>query len=396
MSKGFSSSSVHSPSVNKLVSALNVPIYLSSTYKLEDAQHGADLCDNKEPLNKSKFLYQRWGNPTNDAVERHISQLEGGYGSYLMSSGMSAISTVLLGLLKSGDSIVLPYSLYGGTTDFVKDILTDFGVEACWIDSFDISEYEKHIKPNTKLIYGETPSNPVTKILDLEAFANLGKSKNVITVVDSTFASPFCQKPHSFGVDLIVHSATKYLGGHSDVVSGVISCKSKELYDRLRSKVRLLGGVLAPMEAYLLERGIKTLGIRMPIHNSNTLAVATYLESRVDKVEKVYYPGLVSHPDHELAKKQMNGYGGVVSFELKGGLKAGIQLIENVKLITLAVSLGGVESLIEHAASMTHAHASDEEKKRGHITDGLIRLSIGIEDVDDIIRDLEQALEKVN
>jgi methionine-gamma-lyase len=307
---------------------------------------------------------------------------------------MAAISTTLLTFLNPGDHIVCGSAIYGGTSELIRGFLQKWGIQATWVDSKDIANYRRAIQPNTKILYGESPSNPTLDMVDFDALATLGEELNVITIIDGTFGSPYNQTPLKHGLDIVIHSATKFLGGHSDLLAGAIVIRKKEHCEPVWNTLKLFGGALSPWDAFLLERGIKTLALRVARQNDNANKLAHYLNSH-PKIEKVHYPGLASHPQHELAKRQMKGFGGMISFEVKGGIQAGIKLIEGVKLITLAVSLGGCESLIEHAASMTHLHVPKDERIKAGITDGLIRFSVGIEHVDDLIEDLKRALELI-
>jgi len=312
----------------------------------------------------------------------------------LTSSGMAAITTVLFTFLRPGDHIVVPASVYSGTHELLANLLQHYHVEVTFINNTEISSFVSAIKKNTKILYTETPCNPSLHVTDLEHFGKIGNQYNVITVVDGTFGSPWNQQPLKLGINISIHSATKYLGGHSDILAGVFTVRRNEDAVKLRDQWRILGGILSPMDAFLLERGIKTLGVRMKVHNENAQVIAEFLEKH-PKVEKVLYPGLPSHPHHNIAKKFMSGFGGMIAFELRGGVEAGKKFVETVRLITLAVSLGGVESLVEHSASMTHANVPRDVRLAGGITDGLIRLSVGIEDVRDLLEDIQQALDQI-
>eukprot|EP01112_Ceratiomyxa_fruticulosa_P019618 TRINITY_DN6463_c0_g1_i3.p1 TRINITY_DN6463_c0_g1~~TRINITY_DN6463_c0_g1_i3.p1 ORF type:complete len:408 (-),score=68.77 TRINITY_DN6463_c0_g1_i3:40-1263(-) len=393
--ESFATKAVKRYEIKYPVPAVSVPIFTSSTYALPSAEHAAVLANDKlVDEGDSSWFYSRWANPTVNVAERIISNLEGAHGTHLTSSGMSAITTVLLAFLKQGDHMVCPKVVYGGTHEFVTDFLPNFGVTITTIEP-TIENYRNAIQPNTKILYGETPSNPLLRLLDLPNFGQLGKEKKVITVVDSTMAGPYLSTPILHGIDIVIHSATKYLNGHCDVIAGSISSGSAELHSALYKSLKILGGVCAPQVAYLIQRGIKTLDMRMERHCSNAFAIAKYLEAH-PKVQKVYYPGLPSHPQHDLARRLLkNGFGGMVTFEVKGGLLAGKKLVENVKLITLAVSLGGVESLIEHPASMTHTMVPRQLREEAGITDGLIRLSVGVEGINDLINDLDHAFSKI-
>jgi methionine-gamma-lyase len=370
---------------------VQVPIYATSTYQLVSADQGARLSELDETA--KGYLYSRWANPTNDSAAEVITRLESGYATHVTASGMAAISAALFSLLKAGDHVIAPNPVYGGTHE-VFHMLQSYGVEVSWASADDVNTYIPLVKKNTKVIYGETPTNPKLWIIDLETLAKLGKQHNAITVVDSTFASPYNQNPIKIGIDVVIHSCTKYLGGHADLTAGCIVSSTKELHKGFFQTLKLFGGTLSPFDAFLLTRGIKTLDVRMERINKNALAVATFL-SKHEKVASVFYPLLPSHPQYELAKRQMKGGSGIIAFEVKGGVEAGKKVIEAVKVITLAVSLGGVESLIEHPASMTHTMVSREDRIKGGISDGLIRLSIGIEDERDLITDLNNALKLV-
>jgi methionine-gamma-lyase len=366
------------------------PIYQTSTFKFKNADHGAAVFKGDE----QGYIYTRMGNPTVEALEDAVAALEGGHKGLACSSGMAAINTVFSAYLKSGDHVVCSETVYGPTTALLNSIYDKFGVETTFVDVASMDEIKAAVKPNTKMIYMETPGNPTLVVADLAACAELAKEIGAPLVVDNTFMSPVLQKPFEFGADVVIHSMTKFLNGHADVVAGMIVVKNDDDYKMMRRTLNLLGGFLAPLDAFLVHRGIKTLAARMEIHSRNAMKIAEYLEKH-EKVAKTIYPGLKSHPQHELCKKQMKYFGGMISFELKGGLEAGKTLMNNVKLCQLAVSLGGVETLIQHPASMTHAIMSRDERLKAQITDGLVRLSVGIENVDEIIDDLEQALKLI-
>lgn len=366
------------------------PIYQTSTFVFKDVDQGARRFAGEEP----GYIYTRLGNPTETELEEKMAALEGSEAALATASGMAAISTALVTLLKKGDHIVAGDTLYGCTHSFVNDILPQYGVKVTLVDTSNLDNIENAMKPNTKVVYVETPANPTLKLVDLEGAARIAHKHGARLIVDNTFMSPNLQRPIEHGADVVVHSATKYIGGHGDVVAGIIA-GPKELLDTMRIPyLKDFGGIIGPFDAWLLLRGLKTLGLRMERHCHNAMKVAEYLEGH-PMIEKVYYPGLKSHPQHELAKKQMDGFGGMICFEVKGGLEAGKVLMNSVRLITLAVSLGCVDSLIEHPASMTHSPVPREERLKAGITDGLVRLSVGLEDVEDIIGDLDQALKKV-
>ncbi|XP_064632566.1 L-methionine gamma-lyase-like [Lineus longissimus] len=372
---------------------LTTPIYHSSTYKTISIDQYLGVLQN------GGYIYSRLGNPTCEAAECSINALEGGAGSIVFTSGMAAITTTLIGLLSAGDHVVICEPVYSGTLVFAKGTLLRLGIEVSFIEANNVKEYREAIKPNTKLLYAEVPRNPTIDVLDLEEFGKLGKDHpNLVTFVDCTFASPYLQQPIKYGIDISMHSCTKYLGGHSDLLGGCLTLRTVELWKKIKVIAVTMGATLSPWDASLLIRGIKTLPIRMQRISSTALKLATFLEKH-PKIARVHYPGLPSDPSHEIAKRQMSpkGFGGMISFEIKGGIEAGKTLVEGVKLIHLAVSLGGVESLIEHPATMTHGSMvmSDEERRTGRITPGLIRFSVGLEDPDDLQKDLAQALSKV-
>ena len=370
--------------------ALSVPVYPASVYAFEDADEGGAIHNEEKP----GYYYGRLGNPTQRVLELAVSELEGAEESIALASGMAAISAAIFTLAASGDHIVAPMSGYSTTMNLLHHINDRFGIETSFVDAADAENYRRAIKPKTKLFWIETPSNPLVRITDIAAVAAIAREHGIATVADNTFATPFNQRPLELGVDAVAHSATKYLGGHSDLTAGVIAGK-REIVDRIRHGAsRYYGGNIAPQVAWLVLRGIKTLALRMERHNSNAAAMADLLATH-PKVEHVYYPGLASHQNHDIASRQMKGgYGGMVALDV-GSVAAGKTLANSVRLCTLATSLGGVETILQHSASMTHATISREERLKGGITDGLIRLSVGIEHVDDLIADLDQALKRI-
>jgi len=363
------------------------PIYETSTFCFTDAEQGAALFAGEE----HGYIYSRMGNPTVEALEKCIAALEGGHRALACASGMAAIHTTFASLLEAGDHMVLSDAVYGPTCTLVETVLTRYGIESTGVDTSDLAAIERAFRPNTKVVYVETPGNPTLMIADLKAVCRLAHERGALVVVDNTFMSPILQQPFRWGTDIVVHSLTKFLNGHADVVGGVIVVRDEARYGAFRKMLNQLGGVLSPFESFLVHRGIKTLALRMKQHCVNAQKIAEFLASH-SAVEWVRYPGLTSHPQYELARTQMAGAGGIISFELKGGVEAGRRVMNSVKLCTLAVSLGGVETLIQHPPSMTHATMGPEARRRAHITDGLVRLSIGIENADEIIADLEQAL----
>lgn len=386
----FTSKLIHGGGYKNKLGAVNVPIYQSSTFEFESAEEGA-RCFNGE---SNGYIYTRLGNPTINVLERSVAELEKGFGGIATSSGMGAVSTIYMALLNKGDHIVSSDAVYGPSRGLMEDHFSRFGVESTYVDTSDIEKIKKAIKPNTKVLYIETPANPTINISDLKACSEIAKKHGLLLVVDNTFSSPYLQRPIEFGADVVFHSVTKFINGHADVVGGIIVAKTEVLYKKIRSLMIAMGCNMDPHQAYLVIRGLKTLSIRVERAQQSAKIIAEYLEKH-PKVEWIKYPGLKSHPQHELAKKQMDGFGAMISFGLKGGLEAGKILMNNVKVAILAVSLGGVETLIEHPASMTHSKVSAEDKKKAGISDGLVRLAVGIEDVEDLIADLEQALAKV-
>lgn len=359
--------------------AVSVPIYQVSTYK----QDGVG--------NHKGFEYSRTGNPTRHALEELIKDLEAGHAGFAFGSGMAAITATVM-LFDSGDHIILTDDVYGGTYRVITKVLNRFGIEATFVDTSNLNNITAAIKPNTKAVYIETPTNPLLKITDIEAAAKLAKENNLLTIVDNTFSTPYWQTPIELGADIVLHSATKYLGGHSDVVAGLVVVNNEKLAEELHFVQNSTGGVLGPQDSWLLMRGIKTLGIRMEETESNTKAIVEFLIQH-PAVSKVYYPGVESHPNHDIAKKQADGFGGMVSFDVGSEANAD-KLLENVRYFTLAESLGAVESLISVPARMTHASIPKERRDELGITDGLVRISVGLEDVEDLIEDLKLALEK--
>lgn len=357
--------------------AVSTPIYQVSTYK-------------QEAVGKFKgYEYSRTGNPTRHALEVLISELEGGVAGFAFASGMAATSSVMM-LFGKGDHVILTDDVYGGTFRVISKVLNRFGIEATFVDTGDISNVEAAIKENTKAIFLETPTNPLLKVTDIEEIAKLGKEKGLLTIVDNTFMTPYFQQPIALGADIVVHSATKYLGGHSDVVAGLVVVNSDQLATDLHFVQNSVGAVLGPQDSWLLMRGIKTLGIRMEEHNVNAQRIAEFLNNH-EAVSNVFYPGIATHPGHELMKNQTTGFGGMISFDVGSAEKAD-ELLAKLRFFTLAESLGAVESLISVPARMTHASIPSERRAELGITDGLVRISVGIEDVEDLLDDLTQAL----
>ncbi|MGZ4164432.1 MAG: trans-sulfuration enzyme family protein [Tumebacillaceae bacterium] len=372
-------------SVDPRTGAHNVPIYQTSTFVFEDADQGAARFGGKDP----GYKYTRLGHPNTDALAENIAALENAEAGLAFASGMAAITTVLFHLLKAGDHVVGADALYGATFTFLDTTMRKYGVDTTWVDTSDVQKVKEAIKPNTKVIYLETPANPTMKMADIQAISDLTKGTDIKVVVDNTFMTPYYQRPIDLGAHVSIHSATKYIGGHGDVVGGV-AVGYRDIINGVFKDLKEIGPIMGPFDAFLLLRGVKTLSLRMERHNSNALKVAEFLENHPE-VTAVHYPGLKSHPQHELALRQMSGFGGTLSFEVKT-FEKGKAIMNNVKLAHLAVSLGDVHTLIQHPASMTHAIMPKAEREAVGITDGLIRLSVGIEDVEDIIADLDQAL----
>ncbi len=369
--------------------AVSVPIYNTSIFAFADADDGAAIHN----YQKEGFFYGKLGNPTQNALENAIAELENGEAALTFASGMAAISAAILSLTKTGDHIVAPVSMYPTTTIFLRHLAENFGVEVSFIDAADAENYKNAARQNTKVFWIETPSNPLLKITDIVSVTKIAKEKNIKTVVDNTFATPFNQKPIELGADLVIHSATKYLGGHSDLTAGLL-VGEKEIIEQTRHKItKLYGGNIAPQVAWLVLRGIKTLALRVERHNANAFGIANMLEKH-PKIKTVFYPGLESHENFETAKNQMKGFGGMTAFDV-GGVEEGKTFVNNLNLCTLATSLGGVETIAQHSASMTHATIPRQQRLEAGITDGLIRLSVGVEDVADLIADLQGALEKI-
>lgn len=387
---GFNSKLIHAGNIKDKFGSATVPIYQTSTFAFESAHEGAKCFAGES----DGYIYTRIGNPTINALEEQVAILEGGFGGIATASGMGAVSTIYLGLLAQGDHIVSTDAVYGPSRVIMETYFARFGVQSTYISTSNTDEIKKAIRPNTKMLYIETPTNPTMELTDIEACVAIAREHNLILVVDNTFASPYLQRPIEMGVDVVFHSMTKFLNGHADIVAGMIVTRTEELYKKLRSTMVSMGCNMDPHQAYMVLRGIKTLALRVERAQQNAMKVAEYLEKH-PKVAWVKYPGLKSHPQYALAQKQMRGPGSMISFELKGGFKAGETLMNNVHLSLLAVSLGGVESLIQHPASMTHSKMNKEAREKAKITDGLVRYAIGIEDVEDIIADLDQALEKV-
>ncbi len=386
---GINTRAVHAGREANPTRAVAPPIFQTAVFELEDAAAGARFAQATAPTE----YYTRWGNPTTRQAEEVLAALEGGERALLLSSGMAAIATAVLACLRSGDHLVAGRSLYAATMELFQNTLPQLGIEVTFVSPTDPENFRRAIRSNTRLLYVETPSNPRLDLTDLEAVARIAREHGLFTLADNTFATPYNQQPLRLGIDAVVHSATKYLGGHHDLTAGAIIGPASFIEQCWR-QAKIFGPTLSPFEAWLLIRGVKTFGLRLERQNTNAQRIAEFLESH-PRVARVFYPGLPSHPQHELARRQMRGFGGMIAFEVKGGRDAGRRLVESVRLITLAVSLGGVTSLIQHPASMSHGPIPEEERQATGITEGLIRLSIGIEDVEDLIEDLDRALSQI-
>lgn len=387
---GFNSQLIHYSGHHDEYGSATVPIYQTSTFSFDSAEDGAQ-CFSGE---KDGYIYTRIGNPTIKALERQVAVLEHGYDSVAVSSGMAAVTTIYMALLNAGDHMVSSAAVYGPSRVVMEQHFSRFGVESTYVNTADLSAIKAAIKPNTKLIYVESPANPTMDITDIRACAELAHSIGALLVVDNTFCSPYLQTPIDMGADVVFHSVTKFINGHADIVGGIIIAKEKEVYARIRGMMVNMGCNMDPHQAYLVIRGLKTLGIRIDRAQENAIKVAEFLENH-PKIEWIKYPGLKSFTQKDLVEKQMRGPGTMISFGLKGGLESGRKLMNNVHLAILAVSLGGVESLIQHPASMTHSKMSPEARQKSGIYDELVRFSVGIENVEDIIGDLSQALDKI-
>ncbi len=375
---GFSTDAIHAgQKPDEVTGAVITPIYQTSTYA-------------QEALGKNKgYEYGRTHNLTRSSLEVNVATLEKGKYGIAFSSGLAA-THALMTLLKTGDHVIVTNNVYGGTYRLFELIMKDFGLDFSWVDTSNTSNIQKAVKKNTKMIFIETPTNPMLILTDLEAVGKISKENKLISIVDNTFMSPYFQNPLTFGIDIVLHSQTKYINGHSDVIGGILITNDSKIHDRLRYVQNAIGSVPSPFDCWLILRSTKTLAVRMERHNSNAMKIAKHLE-KASYAKKVYYPGLESHPQYKLAKKQMSGFGGMISVEL-GDVELAKKLLKNVKVFTLAESLGGVESLISHPASMTHASVPKAERTKYGFTDSLVRLSVGIEDVEDLIEDIEQAI----
>lgn len=378
---GFRTKAIHiGQEPEKITGAVAVPVFQTSTYAQKELGGHAD------------FDYARTINPTRIALEKNLAALENGTFGYCFASGMAAIAATL-SLVKSGDHVIAGNDMYGGSYRYFSRILSENGVEFSYVDMREPKNIETAIRSNTKLIYCETPTNPMMNLVDLTAVSTIAKTKSLISVVDNTFMSPYFQNPLDLGIDIVLHSATKYIGGHSDVIGGAVITIHPGLAEKIKFYQNSAGGVPGPWDVWLLLRSVKTLALRMESHNTNAMQIAEFISGE-KKVKKIYYPGLKSHPQHELAKKQMRGFGGIISIET-GSLENAKRFTNKLEVFTLGESLGGVESLVCHPVTMTHGSIPSERRGELGITDGLIRLSVGIEDIDDLMADIRRGLDAI-
>jgi methionine-gamma-lyase len=387
---GFNTKLIHAGEIDDQFGSATTPIYQTSTFAFKSAEDGAKCFAGES----NGYIYTRIGNPTIDALERQIATLENGFGGIAVSSGMAAVNVIYQALLASGDHMVSTDAVYGPSRAIMENHYVKYGVESTYINTTDASQIEKAFKPNTKVLFIETPANPTMDISDIKACAEIAHKHGALLVIDNTFCSPYLQMPLDLGADIVFHSMTKFINGHADIVAGIVIAKEETIYKKLRAMMISLGCNMDPHQAFMVLRGVKTLGIRIDRASENADKVAEFLENH-PKVAWIKYPGLKSHPQYELGKRQMTGNGSMISFGLKDGFEGAKKLMDNVHLALLAVSLGGVETLIQHPASMTHSKVSKEGKLKAGITDDLIRFAVGIEDANDIIEDLRQGLEKV-
>ena len=377
----FATKAVHAGQESEQITgAVSVPIFQTSTYS------------NKKIGQKTGYDYARTDNPTRTALQKCLAELENGKYAYCFSSGMAAVHAVII-LLKAGDHVVCSENVYGGTYRLFEQIMKNYGLEFTFVDTSDFKNVERAVRSNTKLLYAETPTNPMLGITDLKKFGSFGKRKKMLTCIDNTFMSPYFQNPLDFGVDIVLHSSTKYLNGHCDVVGGCVITSNSEIAERIKFLQNAIGAVPSPMDCFLILRALKTLPLRMKAHNENTLKIAEYL-SKSGKVKKIFYPGLKNHPNHKIAKSQARGFGGMISIDLGSFAKAK-KFCNSLKIFLIAESLGGVESLVCHPASMTHGSVPKKMREKIGLNDGLVRLSVGIEDANDLLDDIKGALKKI-
>ncbi|OGG27131.1 hypothetical protein A2960_02685 [Candidatus Gottesmanbacteria bacterium RIFCSPLOWO2_01_FULL_39_12b] len=395
--RSFSTNAIHSHTKEyRARNELVPPIARSALYTFKNVEEAGRIFEgsNWAKENRSKYVYARGNHPNQRQLEEIITDLEGGTDSVAFASGMAAITAFSQTVLEQGDEVVASNILYGDTFHLFGKLMEKWGVKTRFVDITDLEMVKKSITPNTKILYTETPTNPLLSIADIEKLAEIAHGKKILFAVDNTFASPYLQQPLKLGADVVIESTTKYLSGHSDAMGGIVISNNQDLIMKLWGTLFVTGAVIDAQSAWLVLRGIKTLALRMERHCRNAQAIAKYLSNHL-KVKMVHYPGLLSHPQHDLARTQMNGMGGIVSFEVKGGVEKGKKLVNNLKLFSLSVSLGAVESLVNHPASMTHKVIPKEDRLKAGISDGLIRLSVGIEDSEDLIADLDQALNNI-
>ena len=387
--RSFETRAIHAGKEHNPTAALTPPIFQSSTFKLESAAQGAELAQSIAPAE----FYTRWGNPTTKHLEAILADLEGSEAALAFASGMGAISAVLFSTLSPGDHLLVGRSIYSGVNELANGFLPRFGVECSFVDASQVEKVESAVRKNTRVILVESPTNPTLEICDLAAIAAIGKAHGVLTALDNTFATPVNQNPLAYGFDVSIHAATKFIGGHSDATAGVI-CAGKEFIQRAWYHLKLHGACLSPFESWLLIRGVKTLYVRVREQNRSALEIARFLQE-CPQVERVHYPGLESHPDYAIARQQMKGYGGVVSFDIDGDLERTRAFIHALKIPYLAPSLGGVEALVSHPATVSYSDLSWEARQEIGITDQLIRYAVGVEDFEDLIADIEAALDSI-
>lgn len=388
--RSFNTLSVHAGvDSSEHFGAVSTPIYPASIFAFEDADEGAAIHNEQKP----GYYYGRLGNPTTDALERTMAELENGEAALAFASGMAATSAALLTYLKPGDNIVAPRSMYATTTKLFAYLQERFGISTTFVNASDAQSYANAATPETRIFWIETPSNPLVQITDISEVAGIAKNTGIVTMADNTFATPYNQRPIELGVEVVIHSATKYLGGHSDLTAGLLISDKDRVAEIRNTATKLFGGNIAPQVAWLVLRGIKTLALRMERHNSNALRLAEFL-SLHERVAAVHYPGLTTHTNHEIAKRQMRGFGGMIGLDV-GSIEAGKRIANSLKLATLATSLGGVETIVQHSASMTHATIPAQVRAAAGISDGLIRVSVGIEDIADLIADFDSALSQI-
>lgn len=387
----FNTVEVHAGEPRDMYGSLIPPIYQTSTFYFDSTDDAVEACDDYA----ESFAYSRITNPSEEYLAQKLAALEHGKGAVVYASGMGAVAGAIFALLKAGDHAIFTKAKYSGTEEVAKDWLPRFGMECDYFDAADVSQLESLIKPNTKLIYLESPANPTMVLVDIEAVVAIAKKHGIKVFIDNTFATPYNTNPLDLGVDVVIHSLTKYIGGHGDLLAGAVISNDEAFLKECRLGTLMhLGAVVAPFTAFLVTRGLKTLGVRMKQYNESALKIAQWLEAN-PKISVVRYPMLESNPQYEIAKRQMKGGGGMITFDVAGGLEAGKKFINSLKLCTLAVSLGDTETLVEQAAAMTHTMIPREIREAAGITDGMIRMSVGLEDPDDIIADLQQALDKI-